>query len=496
MQHGILKVYQGSLEKKEALFERNSLYLFDINITGGDMSHLLWESVKVKCEITEIHSSSQKKVWQTRLNTMNIPRYVANLVYIGGGRPKGNDTKLSKLPELEKNFNLVQWLKKRKLDTKFLQSLLRNKVMPRMPEEQPPIQPREDDLRHQLTSQRFNPWNDAGRHGDNGFKQQQQHPPPAVQQQKQQPLPWNMREESPMHAGNSRRGSSFEQQQDGFSRRPPQMSMPPPSAMQQQHRSEPMPIAPPPPTIITKSRSRSPASNEFENPIIKQAKLMLSRVMSCRAPDDPAIGDIIMDGSDVQLAMFIAKTLESGVDAYNRREGGGRQRSPQDKVGPISRPRPRSPPRQRTPPPPPRRLPPQSPMLAASVEQRRSIEDRGGAPRSYEHDPIRSDDRLRELYNLSSELRVAGQGNPLIGLPRPMFGYVRDVNAESLEQSSSTSTSLGWGTNSFLRSGQLSEVSGVHVRPPMRRESPVEFSQGTQYMEPPYKRKSTTSYYQ
>ena len=102
--YGILKIYQGSQEKKDAIFERNSVYLWGIydlhrllgsmqtrdvsgvNLTGGDMSYLISEGTKVKCELAEISSGRQKKMWQTRLDSKNIPNYVAQIVYIGGGR--------------------------------------------------------------------------------------------------------------------------------------------------------------------------------------------------------------------------------------------------------------------------------------------------------------------------------------------------------------------------------------------------------------------------
>ena len=56
-----------------------------VNLTGGDMSYLLHEGIKVKCEISEI-AGKAKKMWQTRLGSKTIPNYLAQLVYIGGGR--------------------------------------------------------------------------------------------------------------------------------------------------------------------------------------------------------------------------------------------------------------------------------------------------------------------------------------------------------------------------------------------------------------------------
>ena len=50
------------------------------------MSYLIHEGIKVKCEITKISSGRQKKMWQTRLDSQNIPNYLAQIVYIGGGR--------------------------------------------------------------------------------------------------------------------------------------------------------------------------------------------------------------------------------------------------------------------------------------------------------------------------------------------------------------------------------------------------------------------------
>lgn len=61
-------------------------YVPGVNLTGGDMSYLIHEGAKVKCELSEISSVRQKRVWQTRLGSKTVPNYLAQIVYIGGGR--------------------------------------------------------------------------------------------------------------------------------------------------------------------------------------------------------------------------------------------------------------------------------------------------------------------------------------------------------------------------------------------------------------------------
>ena len=61
------------------------------------MSYLIHEGIKVKCEITKISSGRQKKMWQTRLDSQNIPNYLAQIVYIGGGRGVKTKNLLSSL---------------------------------------------------------------------------------------------------------------------------------------------------------------------------------------------------------------------------------------------------------------------------------------------------------------------------------------------------------------------------------------------------------------
>ena len=77
------------------------------------------------------------------------------------------------------------------------------------------------------------------------------------------------------------------------------------SPMQQWRRSEEdylferRPPRPEPPPQPQRMRSTSPfgggggGDEEFENPIMAQAKAMLSKVMACRTPDDPMNAEIV-----------------------------------------------------------------------------------------------------------------------------------------------------------------------------------------------------------
>ena len=102
---GILKITQGSLNGKMVLFERESVYLWNVLLKSGDLNYFMNEGDKVFVEATELIGKDKKK-WQTKLGNAQVPKYIAALVFIGGGRPKPeriND-------DYKNNSNLIQWL--------------------------------------------------------------------------------------------------------------------------------------------------------------------------------------------------------------------------------------------------------------------------------------------------------------------------------------------------------------------------------------------------
>ena len=220
----------------------------------------------------------------------------------------------------------------------------------------------------------------------------------------------------------------------------------------------------PPPPQPQRMRSTSPfgggcgGDEEFENPIMAQAKAMLSKVMACRTPDDPMNAEIVRgkkhmicnsrvisvlfvnlftDVGDARLAQFVSKTLEKAVAAYKIRQTENTR--PVVGVGPIA---------------PPSRAKTQSGDMF-SLRESQGSRDGGG-------------------------VRSGG----LIGLSKPLLeSFAEDSGGHASWDTSGASNTL------FPLPSHSGGSSGF-VRLPMRRESPVEFSHGTHFMEPPNKRKS------
>merc|ERR1711872_509101 len=69
----------------------------------------------------------EKRKWQSRLGAENIPKFIATLVYVGGGRPKADKVK----EEISSINNLVPWLKKRDLDVGTFEKLVAGKLPPK-----------------------------------------------------------------------------------------------------------------------------------------------------------------------------------------------------------------------------------------------------------------------------------------------------------------------------------------------------------------------------
>ena len=221
----------------DVLFERESFYLWNVQMSKGDLNYVMSENDKYFVEVTDLIGKEKKK-WQTRLGTLNIPKFIATIVYVGGGRPKADKLK----EEISSNSNLMQWLKKRSMDVKLLERLVTGQLLP--------MSGKED-----VFSQAY-------------------HQPPAA------------KDKSP------------------FSN----------SSMQQ---------------------PRQPVQNTFQSNVLNKAITLTQRTMSLRTPEDPDIRNLIQDDSEVQLAMFLSKTLTNAIMAY-RQGGPGAGRNP----GPIGPPRP------------------------------------------------------------------------------------------------------------------------------------------------------------
>ena len=109
----------------EVLFERDSFYLWNVLMENGDLSYVMSEHDKYFVEFTDLIGKEKKK-WQTRLGTTNIPKFIATIDYVGGGRPKPE-----KLNEISSNSNLLQWLKKRNMDVALIIKLVKGQLLPK-----------------------------------------------------------------------------------------------------------------------------------------------------------------------------------------------------------------------------------------------------------------------------------------------------------------------------------------------------------------------------
>lgn len=122
---GVLKIFGGHPNTKEGrkapevLFDRESVYIWNVQIASGDLNYVLQENDKVFVEVADLIGKEKKK-WQNKLNNVAIPKFIATLVYIGGGRPKAE--KLTE--DFSKNSNLIQWLNKRNLDMNKFEQLI------------------------------------------------------------------------------------------------------------------------------------------------------------------------------------------------------------------------------------------------------------------------------------------------------------------------------------------------------------------------------------
>ena len=84
------------------------------------------ESDKYFVEVTDLVGKEKRK-WQTRLGTDNIPKFIASMVYVGGGRPK-----LERLSDdVNSNSNLIQWLAKRDLEAGLFKKLIAGALPPK-----------------------------------------------------------------------------------------------------------------------------------------------------------------------------------------------------------------------------------------------------------------------------------------------------------------------------------------------------------------------------
>jgi len=126
---GVLRLFGGHPNSKEGrkapevLFERESVYIWNVQLASGDLNYVLQENDKVFVEVADLLGKEKKK-WQSRLGSVQVPRFIASLVFVGGGRPKAERV----TEDFTKNANLVQWLNKRNIDINLFSKLIDGKL--------------------------------------------------------------------------------------------------------------------------------------------------------------------------------------------------------------------------------------------------------------------------------------------------------------------------------------------------------------------------------
>jgi hypothetical protein len=244
----------------EVLFERDSLYIWNVPITNGDLRYVINENDKVFVEVTDLLGKEKKK-WQSRLGSQNIPKFIASLVYIGGGRPKQG--KIS--ARVADNNNLGPWLKKRGLDARMFESLLAGELMPKASEEDIFSQAYPSAAGHRSEASPFsNPAKAAGAAaasaaGNLNYAQQQQAPTTTAA------------------AAGSRVSNGS-------------------------------PLA----------GSSSSCNSSFQAAVLNKALKLTQKTMSLQTPEDPEVRLLIQDDSEAQLALFLSKTLTNAIMMYRQ----------------------------------------------------------------------------------------------------------------------------------------------------------------------------------
>lgn len=285
---GILRLCQTHPNSKdgrkapEVLFERDSLYIWNVPITSGDLRYVINENDKVFVEVTDLLGKEKKK-WQSRLGSQNIPKFIASLVYIGGGRPKQGKISGS----VADNNNLVPWLKKRGLDARMFERLLNGELMPK------PVAAT-TTAEEDIFSQAY-----------------------------------------PAAAGHHRA-------EDSLFSNPAKASAATTLAGNLPYAQQPAAAITAAACggggvrVSVSGGSPLTANNSFQAAVLNKALKLTQKTMSLQTPEDPEVRLLIQDDSEAQLALFLSKTLTNAIMMYRQMPGSV---WPPGNPGPIGPPR-------------------------------------------------------------------------------------------------------------------------------------------------------------
>jgi hypothetical protein len=265
----------------EVIFSRESFYIWNVPIGEGDLAYLINENDKYFVEVTDL-VGKEKRRWQTRMGTENIPKYLATLVYIGGGRPKAarlNDS-------IDSNTNLQQWLRKRGMNMKTFTDLTAGRLPPK----------------------------NTRRDSDEDMYSYPVHP--------------NRKENSPFSSGAGIRKTV----PDVFNV----------NSMNNVNCSNHVTMSTLPSSMNHFSGVPSNINGHHQvmdrkSAFLTRAMNLTQRTMQLRTPEDPEVGHLLQDESDAELAIFLSKTLTNAILMFHGSQNP--RMNPGNPPGPIGPPR-------------------------------------------------------------------------------------------------------------------------------------------------------------
>ena len=273
-----------SRKTTEVLFSRESFYIWNVPIGEGDLAYLVNDTDKYFVEVTDL-VGKEKRRWQTRMATENIPKLIATLVYIGGGRPKAarlNDS-------VESNTNLQQWLRKRGMNLNTFSELTAGRL--------PPKNNRRDSDEDMYSVS--------------------------------YPVHPNRKENSPFNGGGGMRIGNREPMYNMKNINSNMNGMTANNIMGMNQFSS-----------GGNGHCHTAANNTSINngnnhqimdrqaAFLTRAMNLTARAMQLRTPEDPEVGHLLQDESDAELAIFLSKTLTNSILMYRGTQGGHQTMNP------------------------------------------------------------------------------------------------------------------------------------------------------------------------
>lgn len=258
----------------EVIFSRETFYIWNVPIGDGDLAYLINDNDKYFVEVTDL-VGKEKRRWQTRMGTDSIPKFIATLVYIGGGRPKASRLNDS----IDSNTNLQQWLRKRGMNVKTFADLTAGRL--------PPKNARRDSDEDMYSAS--------------------------------YPVHPNRKESSPFNSGI--RNISDVYNMNSVTNTMGCISMNSMSAMNQ---------------FPVQTNNGQHQMMDRRSAFLTRAINLTQRTMQLRTPEDPEVNHLLQDESDAELAIFLSKTLTNAILMFHGTQN--HHMNPGNAPGPIGPP--------------------------------------------------------------------------------------------------------------------------------------------------------------